>query len=174
MDPARRGRPPELTSVERRPPDDPLVGWRYWQFQPAATVLRSVTHRRVVWQPRRVQRAVCLIGGHDAPAPGCACGIHAAADLTELRANGLCLSSADPLVAGQVALWGSVVADAHGLRSELAYPARLFLVAPAGGPDTAATRDRLAAFGVPVGTMAPDDAVGEVMAAVLQHQSISR
>ena len=174
MDPPGRGSAQELTSVDHRSAEDPVLGWRYWQFQPATAVLRSVTHRRIEWRPGAVLRAVCLIGGHDAPAPGCACGIHAAPGLAELRAGGVCVAPGEPLVVGQVRLWGTVVTDAHGLRAELAYPARVSLVTAAGGPDAPATLDRLGAFGVPVDTMAPEDAVGEITAAILHHQAISR
>ena len=174
MDPPGRGSPQQLTSVEHRAPEDPVLGWRYWQLKPAGAALRSVTHRRIEWRPQAALRAVCLIGGHDAPAPGCACGVHAAPELAELRAGGLCVASGEPLVVGQVRLWGAVVTDAHGLRGELAYPARLWLVTPAGDPAGPATLERLGAFGVPVDAMAPEDAVGEITAAILHHQAISR
>ena len=135
-----------------------------------------MTHRRVVWPPGRPLRAVCLIGGHDAPAPGCACGFHAHADLAALREEGLCLSPGEELVAGQVRLWGTVVEDDHGLRAEHAYPDRLFLVSAGGAEDpaTAAVLARLEAFGVPVATLAPEEALGEVAAAILRHQAMSR
>lgn len=119
-------------------------------------------------------RAVCLIDGHDAPAPGCACGIHARPSLAELREEGLCLVPGEALVAGQVALWGTVVEDDHGLRAELAAPARLGLVTPAGQEPDQAARDHLAAYGVPVDILSPAEALGEVAAAILAHQAMSR
>ena len=118
---------------------------------------------------------MCIIGGgHDAPAPGCACGIHAAPSLDALRAEGLCLKAAEPLVVGRVALWGTVVHDDHGLRAEWAYPTRLSLVVPPPGPADEASQAHLAAYGVPVDTVAPEEAVGEVAAAILTFQAMSR
>lgn len=123
-----------------------------------------------------MQRAVCLAGGHEAPAPGCACGIHAAASLERLRDESLCLRPTEPLVVGEVSLWGAVVVDDHGLRAQYAVPRRLSLVV--GGPDdeaeVAAALDRLGAYRVPVGAVAPEEAVGDVAAAILAHQAMSR
>ena len=121
-----------------------------------------------------VLRAVCLIDGHDAPAPGCACGIHARPSLVELREEGLCLVPSEALVAGEVSLWGTVVADDHGLRGELAAPARLGLVTPDGQEPDQVALARLAAYGVPVDVLAPAQALGEVAAAILAHQALSR
>ncbi|HET7487239.1 MAG TPA: hypothetical protein VFJ85_04875 [Acidimicrobiales bacterium] len=159
---------PELTAVEHHQLDDPLEGWRYWQLHPSTGLLRSVTHRGVTWRAGQPMRAVCMNGGHEAPAPGCACGIHAAPTLERLREDSLCLRPGEALVVGQVALWGAVVRDDHGLRAERGYPRRLWVVAPPGGGG-----DALAAYGVPVGTMPPDEAVGEVAAAILAFQSMS-
>lgn len=174
MGPARRRGPLQLTTVEHRAPADPVAGWRYWQLQPSKGLLRSVTHRRFVWEPGAVQRAVCLIGGHDAPAAGCACGIHASPSLDLLRQQGLCVAPGEALVAGEVALWGKVVTDDHGLRAQLAAPARLCLVTPAGAAPSPDVLAQLAAYGVPVGVLSPADAMGEVAAAILTHQSMSR
>lgn len=118
-------------------------------------------------------RAVCLVGGHQAPAPGCACGIHASAHLAGLREQGLCLAPGEPLVMGEVSLWGAVVADDHGLRAEHAYPAELFLVTPSGSEPDPAVLAQLGAYGVPVGVVAPEDAMGDVAAAILRFQSMS-
>jgi hypothetical protein len=172
--PAGRRKQPELTTVHHRAATEPLTGWRYWQLQPATGRLRSVTHRRFEWRPGTVLRAMCLIDGHDAPAPGCACGIHARPSLAELREEGLCLVPSEPLVAGEVSLWGTVVADDHGLRGELAAPARLGLVTPDGQVPDQAALAHLAAYGVPVDVLAPAEAMGEVAAAILAHQALSR
>lgn len=173
MGAARRRETSLLTTVEVRPAADPVVGWRYWQLQPASGLLRSVTHRRFEWRPRTVQRAVCLIDGHDAPAEGCACGIHASPSLAVLRDQGLCLYPGEPLVAGRVHLWGTVVTDDHGLRAELATPAFLALVTPEGAEPDAATLAHLAAYDVPVEVMAPHAAMGDVAAAILTFQAMS-
>ena len=165
---------PDLTPIEQRPEADPVSGWRYWQLHPSTGLLRSVTHRMVAWHPHRPQHAVCLIGGHDAPAPGCACGIHAAPTLAALREEGLCLKPAEALVVGEVALWGAVVADEHGLRAEYAYPRALSLVVPPAAPPDTVSQGALEAYGVAVDTVAPEDAVGEVAAAILTFQAMSR
>ena len=177
---AAAGRPraagtPELTTLEQRSPTDPATGWRYWQVRRATGLLHSVTHRSVVWRPGRAQRAVCMIGGHDAPASGCACGIHAAPDLETLREESLCLRPTEALVVGEVALWGQVIDDEHGRRAEYAAPRHLALVVgPADAEDVVAEAlDQLRAYGVPVGTMAPAEAMGDVAAAILTYQAMS-
>ncbi|HEX2699445.1 MAG TPA: hypothetical protein VHM89_04475 [Acidimicrobiales bacterium] len=171
-EPARARGTGHLTTTDRRPASDPATGWRYWQLRPDG-LLRSVTHRRVTWAPGRALVARCLIGGHDAPAPGCACGIHAEPSLDALRRQGLCMAPAEPLVVGQVSLWGDVVTDGHGLRAGLAYPASLALVWTAREPDPDALA-ALAAYCGSVSTMAPGDALGDVAAAVLDFQAMSR
>lgn len=165
---------PDLTSVEERPEADPVAGWRYWQLQPSTGMLRSVTHRIVKWEPGQALQAVCLIGGHAAPAAGCACGIHAAPSLALLRQEGLCLKPSEPLVVGEVSLWGRVVTDDHGIRAEHAYPRRLSLVRPSDGGDDSASIGHLAGYGVAVDTVAPEEALGEVAAAILTFQAMSR
>lgn len=172
MDPPRSRGHAHLTTVEQRPAAEPAAGWRYWQLRPSG-LLRSVTHRRFEWRPDRPLRAVCLIGGHDAPAPGCACGIHASPDIDSLREQGLCLAPAEPLVMGQVSLWGVVVADDHGLRAEYASPARLSLVTPDGVEPEASVLAQLSAYGVPLDVVAPEQAVGAVAAAILDFQAMS-
>lgn len=172
---ARAAGTPELTTLEQRSPSDPATGWRYWQVRRETGLLHSVTHRSVLWRPGKAQRAVCMIGGHDAPAVGCACGIHAAPDLETLREESLCLRPTEALVVGAVALWGAVAVDDHGLRAQYAAPRRLALVvAPSDpGPAREGSLEQLRAYGVPVGTMAPADALGDVAAAILGHQAIS-
>ena len=167
--------PPELTTLEQHSPTDPATGWRYWQLQRATGLLHSVTHRSVVWRPGKVQRAVCMIGGHDAPAVGCACGIHAAPGLATLRDESLCLRPTEPLVVGEVALWGAVVADDHGLRAQYAAPRRLALVVGPVDAERAVAEslEQLRAYGVPVDTMAPAEAMGDVAAAILSYQAMS-
>ena len=119
-------------------------------------------------------RAVCLSDGHPAPAPGCACGIHASPTREGLLADSLCLSPTVPLVVGEVALWGRLVTDAHGLRAQYAAPARLWLV---DGTDLAVEQPValgwLAAYGVPAATMPAAEAVGEISAAILANLRIS-
>lgn len=115
------------------------------------------------------------MGGHDAPAAGCACGIHAAPHLRALREESLCLRPTDPLVVGEVALWGAVVTDEHGLRAQYAAPRHLALVVGPSDAERAVAEslEQLSAYGVPVDTMGPADAMGDVAAAILAHQAMS-
>lgn len=164
-----------LSGLEHRPGDDPMVGWRYWLLRPTLH-LGSVSHRRIDWQPEEPLRAVCLTGGHVAPSPGCACGIHASAQRAELLGYGLCLAPGVPLVLGRVALWGAVTSDEHGWRGEFAYPVELSLVLGTGDPDpdrTSALLAGLGQYGVPVDTVGVADAVGDVSAAILSFQAMS-
>jgi len=153
---------------------EPVFGWRYWHLS-ANGLLRSVTQRGIEWRPGQVLRAVCLEIGHPAPAERCNCGIYANPDLEALRQHGLCLAP-EAVVVGQVGLWGRVVVDEPSYRGELAYPARLSLViGSVPGPTTvAAALDGLAAYGVPVSTMAIADAVGGMSADMLRFQAMSR
>jgi len=163
-----------LTEIEHRPAHEPVAGWRYWLLQPSTGRLGSVSHRRIEWHPGRPLQALCLTGGHAAPSPGCACGIHASPDREHLLAEGLCLAPRLPLVLGRVGLWGAVVADGHGWRGQYAYPVELFLVADtATGSGGAAAGAQLAAYGVPTATVALAEAVGEVSAAILTFQAMS-
>jgi hypothetical protein len=162
-----------VTDGELRRPGQPAVGWRYWQVVPDAGVLRSVSQRRFQWKPGRPLRAWCVTGGHAAPARACDCGVYAATDLQTLKAHGLCLAP-ERLVVGTVDLWGRVVDDGDGVRGEFAYPSRLLLVEGIGPGDRSSVMDCLAAYGVPVGTIPLEDAVGDVSAATLAFQAMSR
>lgn len=132
-----------------------------------------MTHRRTLWRPDEPQKARCLISGHAAPNPGCACGIHAEPSLDVLREQGLCMVPTEPLVVGRVSLWGDVVTDDHGLRAELAYPDALWLVSADVVPDPASLV-ALARYCGAAGTVAPAQAVGDVAASILAFQAMSR
>ncbi|MBW3614424.1 MAG: hypothetical protein KY439_03830 [Actinobacteria bacterium] len=163
-----------LNPSETAPADKPFVGWRYWLFQPTTGHLGSVSHRRIEWHPGQPLQAVCLTGGHPAPSPGCACGIHASPDRRRLLEHGLCLAPGLPLVFGRVAVWGAVVTDDHGWRAQFAYPVELSVVAGTEGVEgTEPLLARLGQYGVAVGTAAATDAVGEVSAALLSFQAMS-
>lgn len=169
--PPRAARSPLLTTTEQRPESSPVTGWRYWQLRPDG-LLRSVTHRHIIWRHHEPLVARCLIGGHAAPAPGCACGIHAEPSLHILREQGLCMAPAEPLVMGRVAMWGDVVTDDHGLRAEFGYPNALSLVTADARPDPAA----LAALNryCQAGTATPAEALGDMAASILAFQAMSR
>ncbi len=132
-----------------------------------------MTHRHIVWRPDEPQVARCLIGGHRAPAPGCACGIHAEPSLEVLREQGLCMAPAEPLVLGQVALWGAVVKDDHGLRAELGYPSALSLVTADARPEPG-DLVALARYCGEAGTATPAEALGDIAASILAFQAMSR
>ena len=149
------------------------MGWRYWQLR-SNGVLRSVTHRHIEWRVGEPLVAVCLLGGHEAPAAGCACGIHAEPSLDVLREEGLCMAPSEPLVVGQVDLWGEVVTDDHGLRAGFAYPKHLSLVAPPDAPPDPASLAALARYDGQADTVAPADALGAMAATILTFQSMSR
>ena len=156
-----------------RPVAEPVTGWRYWQLQPGTVALRSVTHKSFAWTPGRPLRAGCRGGGHPAPDEGCSCGIYGSADLTTLREHGVCLTPG-ALVLGQVALWGKVVADDHGYRGEYGYPAALRVVRESVPPASLEpVLAGLEAYGVAVGTVAAEEAVGGISATILAHQAMS-
>ena len=161
-----------MTEAVTRPRSDPIVGWRYWQVTPAGR-LRSVTQRRIEWVPGSVLRAACLGAGHRAPDERCDCGLYGARDLDSLREHGLCLAP-EPLVVGRVALWGRVLPDVAGWRSEYAEPASLSVVRELVFDEKlAGVRSSLEAYGVPVDTMALADAVAGVTATTLAFQAMA-
>lgn len=158
----------------RRDRSEALTGWRYWQLTDDRR-LRSVALRRFVWPPGQPLRAACVAGRHRPPAPGCGCGLYAAADLDGLRARDQCLS-ADPLVVGEVALWGEVLDADDGYRAELAEPASLWLVADTLAPAEldAARADLATAYAVPVETTSLDRAVSEISATLMANEAMAR
>lgn len=136
-----------------------------------------MTQRAFEWPPGRVLRAQCLEVGHPAPAARCNCGIYANPDLEALRQHGLCLVP-EPIVVGQVALWGKVVVDEPSYRGEFGYPARLSLVvdSPGAGGDegSGVVLAELAAYRVPVHATTLDQAVAGVSAQMLRYQAMAR
>ncbi|MGH9183162.1 MAG: hypothetical protein ACRDZ9_05025 [Acidimicrobiales bacterium] len=163
-----------MSGAQDRPADRPLIGWRYWALGSEGW-LRSITQRRVEWVPGRPVRAACVGGGHPAPAPGCGCGVYGAGDLATLAGHGLCLPHDEVLVAGEVGLWGAVLIDEDGIRGQFGYPASLLVVREtASQPGVGAVRERLVPYGVPVSEISFVDAVGDVSAAVMAFQAMSR
>lgn len=108
---------------------EPLVGWRYWRAE--GGWLASL-NRFQTWPPRAALQARCELPddqAHPEPPPGanCPCGIYAAVDLPTLQD----LAHPDlsqPLVVGEVAVWGRVIPAARGFRAQYAVPRRLWLV----------------------------------------------
>jgi len=150
-----------------------VVAWRYWQLSPDRR-LRSVTQKWIEWPPGQPLRARCLEVQHPAPDPDCACGVYGTRDLGGLKEHGLCLFPEAPLLIGQVALWGKVVGDEAGFRSELAYPVRLSLVADTvADGELEAVAEGLARYAVPVDAVTLDEAVAGASATMLRFQAMS-
>lgn len=108
---------------------EPLVGWRYWRAE--AGWLASL-NRFQTWPPRKALQARCELPedqAHPEPPPGthCPCGIYAAVDLPMLQDLAR-PDLAEPLVVGEVAVWGRIIPAARGLRAQFALPRRLWLV----------------------------------------------
>ncbi len=167
---------PAGSRIERRSPDDPRRGWRYWRLTPEIR-LQSVSQRGFTWEPARPLVARCAgagVAGHDTPDLGCACGVHASVDVAALHADALCLVPG-PLVVGEVDLWGRVVIDEHGFRGEYAYPRRLDVVEEtvAGVVSLDEAVDGLAGYGVAVGTTPLMDAVGPASATIMSFLAMS-
>ncbi|MGA2009251.1 MAG: hypothetical protein ABSH51_01770, partial [Solirubrobacteraceae bacterium] len=89
-----------------------VIGFRQWRLIGSELwSLRGSDH----WEPG-LQTAVCDAATHPGPAPakGCTCGIHAWYDPTPRGAS----AATRDLVAGAVALWGTIELHAHGMRAE--------------------------------------------------------
>lgn len=155
------------------PADSPVVGWRYWHLPPEVGLLRSVSQTRFRWHPGEPLRAVCTGGGHDPPHPGCGCGIYGARELQALCDRGLCLGP-EPLVVGEVALWGPTIADGEAHRARFAYPRSLHLIPEtAGEAPVDALLEALRAYEAPTGTLPLARVVGEVSAQLIAYQRMS-
>src|SRR5262245_13709414 len=148
---------------------EPIVGWRVWRIARAEDgwQLQSVRYGGAwpVGQPlvARCQRAWSVLTlarrpwRHPAPALGCECGIHAAADPAALAPYTIDpprhLSRPWlPRAVGRVRLWGTVVAAPLGWRASHAYPDHLSLLVddrvPTGAVDEILTA--MSRYGVPV------------------------
>jgi hypothetical protein len=151
---------------------EPLVGWRVWVVVATAVGprLRSVV-QRTMWSPSeplvaecRRRRLLRRPRPHSAPSAGCHCGVYA----TRLEELEPLLVEAPwdtgTRVLGEVSLWGDVVECERGWRAARAYPARLFVPAADGRLSQRALSEALAAYGVPVETLAcrPGQAVARL------------
>lgn len=106
---------------------EPILAWRAWALtgrrDGAGLLLRPVAKRARTWQPREIVEASCRTSRwHDAPDPGCTCGLHATHSVDVLRRTRC------PAVLGRVALWGRVIEHEYGYRAQYAYPQRLRLI----------------------------------------------
>jgi hypothetical protein len=136
---------------------EPIEGWRTWNLSedpPEGPLLHPVGPGDA-WRPRRPLVARCgatpflslFRQPHQAPNPGCTCGIYAARSLQALDRPRPAWPP--PTVVGTVSLWGRVIEHERGWRAAHAYPARLLLVCPMcawfePGPGTPATVHRFA------------------------------
>lgn len=157
-----------------RGPGDVLLAWRYWQLTPQRR-LRSVSQRRFVWPPGQAMRAVCVGSDHAPPQPGCGCGLYGARDLSTLRGQRLCID-AEPLLVGQVALWGRMLSDATGrYRAQYASPRMLSLVDETAPNEAhAEILAALGVYGIPLGTAPLEEVVDEVSASAIAYEAMAR
>jgi hypothetical protein len=155
------------------PQDAPIRAWRYWQMSPRLH-LRSVAQRHVEWWPGTPLNAVCIGGGHPAPAAGCWCGVSGARDLDVLREHGLCVLPG-PLAVGEVDLWGRILEESYGYRGEHALPASIGLVRETIGVGEERQRllDAMSLYRVPVTIVPLDEAVAGTTAQMLAFQVMS-
>jgi hypothetical protein len=125
-----------------RAPDaiEPVRGWRVWDVVELDGAVRLCSLAFwSIWVPGREAEATCrralvdtAIPPHGAPGPGCSCGIygtravHAALDYSrQMGRRGDTIHR----VAGQVALWGTVVEGSEGWRASHGYPAAIYVPA---------------------------------------------
>jgi hypothetical protein len=133
----------------------PAVGWKVWRVEhgPEKTRLRSVLYGDL-WVPGRPVEADCkrlLRSEHDAPSPGCGCGIHAGRELSAWEHY---LSvDASARVFGRALLWGATIEGRHGWRAARACPVEVFV--PSEVEDAAGVGAGLTAYGVPVHVLEP-------------------
>lgn len=124
----------------------PIEAWRVWRVVEDAdgeVVLGSVV-QPTLWAPGNAFSAECLRcrrpwvrlrrrRKHDAPQPGCECGIYASSlHHVGQYLNGFAAQSRSARVLGQVFLWGTVVECDRGFRASHAYPSRIYVPADAG------------------------------------------
>jgi hypothetical protein len=126
----------------------PAVGWKVWRVEDG--LLKSVLYGDP-WPVDEPIRAACVRHSHEAPSPGCECGIHAG---RELAAWGHYLAvGAESRVFGRVLLWGATLQGANGWRAALARPVEIVVPPAVERADDVA--DALQAYGVPVHVLEP-------------------
>jgi hypothetical protein len=115
---------------------EPIAGWRVWDVSDGldGPVLWPTKTNADPWPRGAPLEARCTrtrlelgrLKRHEAPDPGCTCGIYAADSLAFVERSRPAWPP--PTVIGRVSLWGSVVAHEHGWRARFAYPERLRLM----------------------------------------------
>jgi hypothetical protein len=127
----------------------PAVGWKVWRVDEQARLL-SVLYGDP-WPLEEPVNAACKRLEHEAPFPGCECGIHAGRELGawEHYLN----IERDRRVFGRVLLWGSTLEGAHGWRAAQARPVEIFV--PTAVANQQEIAEGLRAYGVPVHVLTP-------------------
>lgn len=142
---------------------EPIVGYRAFRvvaFQRRGGVaelrIASLTGR-MLWTPRQEAHADCQPsfagfgygftnrGLHEAPWPGCKCGIWATRDRDDAEQEA---ASGDAELIATVFLWGRVLEYEHGWRAEKAYPRTMTLRGKAADREIARELEQL--YGIPV------------------------
>jgi hypothetical protein len=160
---------------------DPIVGWRLWRIAYRRRHVRlSSLFLDDLWpwlDPLEARCAVPRIPWwrapprHTAPHEDCDCGIYATR--WEIVASQLLHHEALPksltYVAGEVALWGTVVECESGWRSTYAYPQRIFALVPRRVRELEVSRvvNGLERYGVPVEPVELSDAAAAIEAQVV-------
>jgi hypothetical protein len=107
-----------------------IRAWRIWRLAhgsslgPTEPLLESCIYGDA-WLPRQVFSAECPF--HPRPSLGCGCGIYAVTTREAALEWGRWAQSAlpQPIVIGQVQLWGRVLPHSAGYRAEHGYPYEL-------------------------------------------------
>jgi hypothetical protein len=140
----------------------PAVGWKVWGVEhgPEGTRLRSVLYGDV-WPAGEPVEARCrrlLRSEHEAPCPGCGCGIHAGRELSAWEQY--LAVEASTRVFGRVLLWGATIEGREGWRAARACPVEIFV--PEAVENAASVAAGLRAYGVPVHVFEPAHVPREV------------
>ena len=120
--------------MEAEPPEEdlavePVDGYRVWRLTGDGAAIRLVAvTRRTIWPVREPMRATCPEHPADkVPGSDCMCGLYAASSPRSLVRAGV-LQHRTVGALGTISMWGRVVEHDRGMRSSLAYPARVRLV----------------------------------------------
>jgi hypothetical protein len=111
----------DLPSALRVGLDPPVEVFRVWSVWRRDKVpwLRSLVVPAHRWLPGEVIEAQCFVepGSHDAPHPGCRCGVYGLRTRASLEPYLSGHGSESRLVVGKVALWGPALAGRFGWRA---------------------------------------------------------
>ena len=111
---------------------EPIRAWRVWRLRGSGPFDAEPTLESCIygdaWPARRAMSAACA--QHSLPVLDCDCGIYAVTTREAALALARWARSAlpNPLVYGQVHLWGRVLVHSAGFRAQFAYPYELALL----------------------------------------------